>query len=228
MSFSSECGAVDGSVLERTRDRLPSMPPRVCPLLGQDRGPRWRRRQRIELEALSNAAIHHARRRKSAKEPEAARQRTGRVAQLRAGRDRCLQHNVRNDARRVAGGNGIRHHFAQGHANLAVLLELRVGLQCIRLPRDTADVRISDRAEPRPRCRLLVHTARRHPGEPSGGRGVLRASRRNAAARARDPGPRGVRFNPRGRCPRRDPARDVAVVRHGHRRRSVSGHGRPE
>jgi hypothetical protein len=48
-------------------------------------------------------------------------------------------------------------------------------------------------------------------GEPRRRGGLLGTARRDAAARPRDPRPRGVRCHPRGGCPRRDPARKLGT-----------------
>src|SRR5438552_12336549 len=78
---------------------------------------------------FSNPDVHQAGRRKSAKQSQAARADTGRVSELRARRAGSLEHDVGHDAWIIGSGHHLGERLAQGSANLAILIELGVGLQ---------------------------------------------------------------------------------------------------
>ena len=71
--------------------------------------------------------------RKSAKQSQAAREPSGRVSEFRVSRAGRFQHDVGHDARLVCSRHHLLQLLAQGRANLAILIELRVGLQQVRV-----------------------------------------------------------------------------------------------
>src|SRR3989475_10085372 len=82
---------------------------------------------------FSNPDVHQAGRRKSAKQSQAARADTGRVSELRARRAGSLEHDVGHDAWIIGSGHHLGERLTQGSANLAILLELGVGLKKVRV-----------------------------------------------------------------------------------------------
>ena len=114
-------------------------------LLLQDRGARQRRRQRVELQVLSNPSVHHASRRKSAKQSQTARDATGWVSEFRASRAGSLQHDVGHDARLVCSRDHLLQLLTQGRPNLAILIELGVGFQQVRVELRLRVRRLDDR-----------------------------------------------------------------------------------
>src|SRR5438046_9445462 len=91
----------------------------------QYRGARARSRRRVEPQVLSNARVHQASGRKSAKQTQTVRELTGRVSKFRALRVCGFQHDVGDDARFITRGHYLFEHLAQGRTGLAILIELR-------------------------------------------------------------------------------------------------------
>ena len=93
------------------------------------------RRRRIELQVFANPGIHQAGRCKSAQQSQAAREPAGGVSQCRMSRSGSFEHCVGYDARFFGRCHHFLHPPVDGRTNLAIRIELGVGLQEIRIER---------------------------------------------------------------------------------------------
>src|SRR5439155_16820274 len=94
---------------------------------------RQRRRHRVEPQVFSNAGVQQGSGRKPTQHSQAVGERTGRVPELRASRGGSLQYDVGYDTRVVCSFCYRFESLAQGRTNIAILIELRVGFQEVRV-----------------------------------------------------------------------------------------------
>jgi hypothetical protein len=94
--------------------------------------PLSRRHQWVEPEIFSNPSVDQASTR-------------GCVWQLRSRRASSFEHDVGHDARLIGGGHHLREGLAHGCANVAILIELGVELQEVRVELRLRVCRLDDR-----------------------------------------------------------------------------------
>lgn len=114
-----------------------------------------RRRQRVEPEIFSNPSVHQASRRKSAKELQTARAATGGVSGFRVGGAGSLKHDIRHNGWLVATFHYVFQPLVHRRTNVAILIELRVGLQKVRVELRLGICGLDDR-DPNAPCAQLV------------------------------------------------------------------------
>src|SRR5213594_1055918 len=83
-----------------------------------------------------------------------------RVSELRARRAGSLEHDVGHDAWIIGSGHHLGERLAQGSANLAILIELGVGLQEVRVELRLRICGLDDRYPDAPRAQLMVERFR--------------------------------------------------------------------
>ena len=120
---------------------------RVCDLSGSAPNRLGARglRQRVELQVFSNPSVDQASGCKSAKQPYAPRDRTRCVSEFRAGRTGSFLHDVGDHARLVGSREHLLQLFAEDRTGLAVLFQLRVRFQQVRVEMRLRVRRLDDR-----------------------------------------------------------------------------------
>jgi hypothetical protein len=90
---------------------------------------------RPAADPFANAGVHPSGRRESAEQSQAVREPAGRVPEFWPGGDGCLQHGVGHDARLFGSCHHLLDPLVHGRANLAIVIELGVGFQEVRVER---------------------------------------------------------------------------------------------